>query len=69
MRSNFDDLSGHVHQRKSFHQVGVGILFVLVLEVPLQHVQVEILKFGRFGLIFNIDTICNENVKLIDLNY
>ncbi len=61
MWTNFEDLSGHVQHRETFDQVGVGVVFVLVPQVPVQHAQVEVLQLARFGLILDNHAIWKES--------
>ena len=53
MRPDLQDLPGHGEQRQALDEMRVGVFLVLVLEVPEEHVHVQVLQLGHLLSIAN----------------
>ena len=50
---DLQDFPGHGQQRQALDEVRVGVFPVLVLEVPQEHVHVQVLQLGHLLSIAN----------------
>ena len=72
MRSDLQNFPGHGQQRQALDEVRVGVFLVLVLEVPEEHVHVQVLQLGHLLSIADNrlkDEICLRSRKNKLVNY